>query len=177
MSSLFIGEIRLFPYNFAPIGWLDCDGALLSISDYQTLYTLLGTTWGGDGVHTFALPDLRGRVPLHNGSDATGVSPRTLGEIGGTESVTLTQAQLPAHSHTFQASTAAATDKSPSATNIPGVVSGDLLYTQVLNGLTPTALNSSSLSISGQSLPHNNVMPTLATRFCICFEGVYPSRP
>src|ERR1700755_2625426 len=103
----YVGEIRLFPYNFAPRGWLDCNGQLLSIAENETLFVLLGTTYGGDGVNTFALPDLRGRIPLHNGTASSG-SNYILGQIAGSEAVTLTSAQIPAHVHPAFATTALA---------------------------------------------------------------------
>lgn len=174
MSTPFLGEVRLFGFDFAPVGWRACDGSLLGIVDNEALFSLLGTTYGGDGQNTFALPDLRGQVPLHRGS-GPGLTPRTLGERGGSEAVTLTVDQLGAHGHGFTATTAPASTSTPSSSVMPGAVTGDALYTTAPSG-APFALSSASTFPVGGSQPHDNLMPTLAVQFCIAVQGVFPSQ-
>ncbi len=160
----------MFAGNFAPQGWAFCDGQLLAISDNDTLFSLIGTIYGGDGVNTFALPDLRGRVPLHQGS-GPGLSTRTLGVLAGTESVTLTAAQLPAHAHDFHASTTAGASSGPQ-----GNVVGNPPSTTMFIADTPTqSLPSTMLGPAGGSQPHENRMPFLAVNFIISLYGIYPS--
>lgn len=175
MTTPYVGEIRLLPYSFAPAGWLDCDGSLQSISNYQLLYTLLGTLYGGDGQTTFGLPDLRGRVPLHMGT-GQGLTPRTLGELGGTETVTLTPGQMPAHSHPYAATSATAGSSTPGPGVQLGAVSSDPVYTGDITGLGSADLAASMIAASGGSQPHDNTMPTLTVRFCIATDGVFPSQ-
>ena len=170
----FIGEIRLLPYTFAPNGWLDCDGSLLSIAQYSTLYALLGTTYGGDGQTTFALPDMRGRVPLHMGQ-GLGLRPYTLGMRDGTEQVTLMATQVPSHTHTMMATTLAANTTAPGNAVELGSLSGDTLYTNDTSGLTPLHVANTMVGTTGNNQPHDNCMPTLTVRYCICWAGVYPS--
>lgn len=175
MTTPYVGEIRLLPYSFAPVGWLDCDGRLLSISEYELLYALLGTLYGGDGQTTFGLPDLRGRVPLHVGT-GQGLTPRTLGELGGTETVTLTPGQMPAHSHAYAATSATAGSSTPGASVQLGAVNGDTVYTSDITGLTSADMAANMITPSGGSQPHDNTMPTLTVRFCIATDGVFPSQ-
>ena len=175
MSETFIGEIRLLPYNFAPAGWLDCDGTLVPISEYDTLFTLIGTTYGGDGVNTFALPNLSGRVPVHQGT-MPGGSTRVLGQLGGSDTVTLTLPQLPAHSHVMLATTAAANSPNPTAASVLGAVSGDTMYTADITGIESRSLAASMLSPAGGAQPHDNTMPSLTVRYCISMYGIYPSQ-
>lgn len=175
MSQPYVGEIRLFPYSFAPNGWFDCDGSLYSIAEYQVLYTLVGTTYGGDGINTFAVPDLRGRVPLHQGS-APGLSTYVMGQIAGTETVTLTQAQMPAHSHPFSATSSAGSDNKPSSSMELGAVSGDVLYTTDVTGLASVDMATTAVGNAVGGQPHDNTMPTLTARFCIAWAGVFPSQ-
>lgn len=175
MSQPFVGEVRLFPYNFAPAGWFDCDGRLLPISEYDVLYTLLGTTYGGDGVTTFGLPNLCGRVPVHQGT-GNGLGTYVLGQVGGSESVTLTTAQLPAHTHAFNAVNSAATSPAPGPTLQLGAVSGDTLYTDSTTNLGSGTLVAASVSAIGGSQPHDNTMPSLVARYCIAWAGVFPSQ-
>lgn len=174
MSTPFLGEIRLFPYTFAPVNWHLCDGSLLSIAEYDALYTLLGTTYGGDGVTTFALPDLRGRVPVHQGI-GNGLTPRTMGELGGTEQVAVTTPQLPAHTHTFSATTTIASINAPGPTAEFGGLSTDAMYTGTVAGSTISTA-AATISPAGGSQPHDNTMPTLAASFCIALFGIYPSQ-
>lgn len=171
----YIGEIRLLPYNFAPVNWHDCDGSLLAISEYETLYTLIGTTYGGDGQNTFALPDLRGRLPIHQGA-GPGLSTYSIGQVAGTETVTLTPGQMPAHTHTVVATSSVATTGTPGSTTELGAISGDSMYTSDISGLTPFAAASTMIGPAGGSQPHDNTMPTLAVRFCISLYGIYPSQ-
>jgi len=169
VSDPFIGEIKMFAGNFAPVAWAFCDGQMLSISQHDALFALIGTTYGGDGQTTFALPDLRGRIPIHNRtSPSSGVS-YFLGENGGTESVTLTAQQMPQHRHPL-ASPAAAKAGSP-AGNAFGVAAGTNLYVEAegvadLEGNLP----------AGGSQPHDNMMPYLTVNFIICLEGIFPSQ-
>ena len=176
MTTPYVGEIRLFGFQRIPTGWMACDGSLQSIANYQVLYTLLGTTYGGDGINTFGLPDLRGQVPLHQGT-GLGLSPRVLGQVGGSENVTLLSNQMPAHNHNFMATTNAASAVSPGTTVQPGTLPSDHLYLQNITG-TPTAdaMAATMIGQSGGNLPHNNIMPTLTLSFCIAWEGVFPSQ-
>lgn len=175
MTQPFVGEIRLFPYNFAPDGWFDCDGGIYAISQYETLFDLIGTTYGGDGVNTFAVPDLRGRVPIHQGA-GPGLSTYVLGQMAGTETVTLVPNQIPAHSHTLYAVDAAGSSGTPDATLQLGSVSGDVLYTNDIGGLANVDMAATAVGPAGGSQPHDNTMPTLTARFCIAWAGVYPTQ-
>jgi microcystin-dependent protein len=172
----FIGEIRLLPYTFAPLGWQDCDGSLLPISGYEPLFTLVGTTYGGDGQSTFAVPDLRGRLPIHTGT-GPGLSSYNLGQLGGTETVTLTPAQLPGHTHTAMVTNAAASTGTPAANLELGAISGDAMYTSDISGLNPYAAAVAMIGAAGGNQPHDNTMPTMAVRFCIALNGIWPSQP
>ncbi|MBD3243816.1 MAG: phage tail protein [Chitinivibrionales bacterium] len=173
----FIGEIRMFAGNFAPRGWAFCDGQLLPISQHTALFSLLGTTYGGDGSTTFGLPDLRGRVPVHPGH-GPGLTIRGLGEKGGQEQVTLTAAQMPSHTHavttTVAADSAVGTSDSPKervpARNASSTPAYSDSATTTLDGVQTTA------SPSGGNQPHNNMQPYQAINFIICIVGVYPSR-
>jgi microcystin-dependent protein len=169
----YVGEIRLFPYNFAPLGWLDCNGQLLSISENETLYVLLGTTYGGDGINTFAVPDLQGRVPINNGM-APGLSTYVIGQKSGSESVTLISSQLPAHTHPMIATTALADSTAPNGTVQLGALSGDTMYTNAPGQALP--VNGPMVASAGNNGPHENRMPTLALRFCISQYGIFPSQ-
>lgn len=170
MSNPFIGEIRLFGGNFAPQGWAFCNGQLQAINDNTALFSLIGTTYGGDGQSTFALPDLRGRVPIHQGQGA-GLSSRTLGETGGSESVTLTLAQMPVHSHSLNASTAAA-----SAAAGPGGVLATPT-TQIYGTGTPTTpMDAAEVTPVGANQPHQNMAPYQAVNFIIALFGIFPSQ-
>lgn len=172
----YLGEIRLLPFNFAPVGWQNCDGSLLSIAEYDALYSLIGNTFGGDGQSTFAVPDLRGRLPVHRGT-GQGLSLYVLGQMAGTETVALATANLPAHTHTVVATSALASTGAPSGTAELGAISGDTMYTSDITGLTAHPAAANMISTVGGSQAHDNTMPTLAVRFCIALAGVYPSRP
>lgn len=172
MSDCYIGEIRMFGGNFAPVGWAFCDGSLLSIAQYDALYSLIGTTYGGDGQSTFALPDLRGRFPIHQGQGG-GLSPRVLGEMAGTESVTLQTSQMPAHNHTPVANTAAGNSNDPngmywaSSASVQQYLPGDQANTN---------MNTGAIGSAGGSQPHDNMQPHLVINFIISLEGIYPSQ-
>ena len=176
MSEPYVGEIRLFGFSRVPNGWLPCDGSQQAISNYDVLYNLIGTTYGGDGIVTFATPDLRGRVPLHWGT-GPGLTARTPGEASGSEGVTLIQGQMPAHSHTLSVTsgTASATAVG-NGSNLLGAIGGDTMYATDITGLGPIALAAQSVSTSGNNQPHENTMPTLTVQFCIAWAGVFPSQ-
>jgi microcystin-dependent protein len=165
MAQPYVGEIRMFGGNFAPAGWMFCEGQLLPISENETLFQLIGTTYGGDGQSTFALPDLRGRLPLHQGNGFI------LAENGGAETVTLTVPQIPAHAHPLLASTSIPTSSTP-ADNVTGQAASKLYR----NSGSPTvALAPGSISPIGGSQPHNNLQPFLCVNFIISLFGIFPS--
>ena len=175
MSNPFVAEIRIFPFNFAPKGWAFCDGQLLPISQNTALFSLLGTTYGGDGKSTFALPNLQGSAPMHQGQ-GPGLSLRDLGESAGEQSVTLLQTEMPSHSH--QASAASDSGPTSPANNTWGTLPGRTPPPLYVDG-SPNASNVSmgnALSIAGGNLPHNNMQPYLTLNFCIALQGVYPPR-
>lgn len=166
MSNSYVGEIRIFAGNFAPAGWELCEGQLLAIDQNITLFQLIGTTYGGDGQTTFALPDLRSRVPIHQGNGFT------LAENGGVESVTLTTQQIPAHSHTALASGENATT---------AAAGGNILaqtpdYTPYIASAPNTALAPNSVTATGGSQPHSNIQPFLCLNFIISLFGIFPSQ-
>lgn len=175
MSTPFVGEIRMFGFSRTPNGWQACDGSLLPISEYEVLFALIGTTYGGDGQTTFAVPDLRGRLPIHQGT-GPGLSNYVIGQVGGSENVTLIQGQMPAHSHTLVATTAAATSLTPGPTLLPATVSGDHFYVNSITGNTPLAMSAQMLTPSGGTQPHENCMPTMTVQYCIAWEGIFPSQ-
>jgi microcystin-dependent protein len=166
MGQPYVGEIRIFAGNFPPAGWMFCEGQLLPISEYETLFNLIGTTYGGDGESTFALPDLRGRLPLHQGSGFV------LAETGGVETVTLTVSQIPAHSHAFLGSNAVANDPNPSP-NTLGESSAISLYQ---SGSPATAMAPQAIGSVGGSQPHENFQPYLCLDFIISLFGIFPSQ-
>jgi len=169
MAQPYVGEIRMFAGNFAPDGWMFCSGQVLPIADYEVLFQLIGTTYGGDGQNTFALPDLRGRLPLHQGSNG-GVT-YTLGENGGAEAVTLTSQQMPSHTHGFVGSTAAGTSNNPAGNIMASSPSVDMFV-----GITPdVTLNPAAVQMVGGSQPHNNFQPYLCVDFIISLFGIFPS--
>ncbi|PIL21531.1 hypothetical protein P775_03890 [Puniceibacterium antarcticum] len=171
MSEPFVGEIRMFAGNFAPSGWAFCEGQLIAISQNDALFNLLGTIYGGDGQTSFALPDMRGRVPIHRG-DGPGLSKRPLGSKAGEEHVTLTTSQLPSHSHNFHANTQAATSAAP-AGKVVALGVGVNFY----NAREPTGnMVPSIVSKTGGSRPHENMMPSLCISFIISLFGIYPSQ-
>jgi len=166
MAQPYVGEIRIFAGNFAPAGWMFCEGQLLPISENETLFQLIGTTYGGDGQSTFALPDLRGRIPLHFGNGFT------LAETGGVETVTLTVPQIPVHSHALLASTAAGTLNSPGG----NVIAASATVTVYIEDVTDANMSSNSIGAVGGSQPHNNFQPYLCVDFIISLFGIFPSQ-
>lgn len=169
MSSGTIGEIRLFAGNFAPRDWAFCNGQLMSIAANSALFSILGTTYGGNGTSTFALPDLRGRVPVGVGQ-GPGLSNRQLGEASGQETVTLTQANLPSHSHTLAAG-GMPTTSDPAGAYLPTGTSR--IYGP---GPATTQLAPATIGLTGQNVPVNNVQPYLGMSYVICLYGIYPAR-
>lgn len=169
----FIGQIRLAGFNFAPVAYMPCDGRLLPISQYDALFALLGTTYGGDGVSTFGLPDLRGRAPLHYGT-GPGQPPYVLGQVAGSETVTLTGQQLPVHSHPAGAGGTGNTASPANA--LPGVTTtGNERYAANGSG-TAAPMAPSAVGPAGGNQPHENMMPFQVVNFFICVEGIFPSR-
>ncbi len=175
MSQPYVGEIRMFGFGRTPNGWQACDGSLLSIAEYEVLFTLIGTTYGGDGQTTFAVPDLRGRIPVHQGTLAGG-STYVIGQMSGTEAVTLTSNQIPSHTHTAVATTAAATTGTPGNSVIPGAVANQTMYVTDTSGGSPFTLAPQAMTAAGGSQPHENCMPTLTVQFCIAWAGIFPSQ-
>jgi microcystin-dependent protein len=166
MAQPYVGEIRMFAGNFAPAGWMFCEGQLLPISEYETLFNLIGTTYGGDGQSTFALPDLRGRLPLHFGNGFT------LAETGGVEEITLTVAQIPAHSHALLATSNVGT--ASGVTN--AVVARSPSASIYLEDVSTVNMSTSAVSSVGGSQPHNNFQPYLCVDFIISLFGIFPSQ-
>ena len=160
----------LFTGNWAPAGWAFCDGQIMPIAEYDTLFNLIGTTYGGDGTTTFALPDLRGRVPVNQGA-GPGLTPRTLGESGGQEAVTLTANELPTHNHLAAGSSAAGSQTSP-AGGVWDATTGDA-YAEPGGQSAPMA--AALLSPVGSSQPHDNMPPFVTATYCIALYGIYPS--
>jgi microcystin-dependent protein len=167
----FVAEIRIFPFNFAPKGWAWCDGQLLPLSQNTALFSLLGTTYGGNGKSNFALPDLQGRAPMHPGQ-GPGLSLHDLGETGGSETVSLLESEIPSHSHSVVASQGDGTERTPAGQLLAGGV-GISAY-QTPGGLTQ--LNDNALAPAGGDQPHNNLQPYLTFYFCIALQGVFPPR-
>ena len=173
MSDPYLGEVRMFGGNFAPRDWAPCDGRLLSISEYDALFNLLGTTYGGDGQTTFGVPDLRGRLPIHAGTPHGG-STYTLGESAGSESVTLTTAQLAAHSHPLLASASPADGADPTGNVLAG--SDSQSFYGPANPDKAAAMNTGFVTSAGGSQPHYNMQPFLCVTFIIALEGIFPSQ-
>jgi microcystin-dependent protein len=181
MSNPFVAEIRIFPFNFAPVGWAMCNGQLLPISQNTALFSLLGTNFGGDGKSTFGLPNFQGSVPIGWGQ-GPGLSVRSVGESGGAATVTLLQTELPSHAHTLVATTTTGTTATSNANQLALASAGGskqsagsvaVFYSSA--GVN-TALAPNAIGISGQSVPHNNMMPYLGLNFCIALQGVFPAR-
>ncbi|MEO6541584.1 MAG: tail fiber protein [Ferruginibacter sp.] len=170
MAQPYVGEIRMFAGNFNPAGWMFCDGALLPISENETLFNLIGTTYGGDGQSTFALPDLRGRVPIHMGT-GSGLSTYVLAENGGAESVTITTQQMPVHTHIPAASNSGGSETP--ANNYWGNTATGKPY-----GAAPpnVAMNAATIGIAGGSQPHDNMIPFLCINYIISLFGIFPSQ-
>jgi len=175
MSTPYVGEIRLLGFSRTPVGWEPCDGRLLPISQYEVLFMLIGTTYGGDGQSTFGLPDLRGRVPVHMGQ-GPGLSSRQIGENAGTERVTITVGQMPAHTHPMVATSAAANAVTPGTASLPGAVSGDTFYTTEPASSIAVPLSAQAVGNAGGNQPHENTMPTLVLQYCIAWAGIFPTQ-
>lgn len=180
MSDQYVGEIRIFPFNFAPIGWAQCQGQLLPISQNTALFSVLGTIYGGNGTSTFALPNFQGAVVVDQGQ-GNGLLPYVVGQTGGTTNVTLLPTDMPVHTHPLTADDEVATASDPTGayymkghykvgTGTPGAVAG---YTTLAPNVT---MSSSMVGLVGGNLPHNNMMPYLALNFCIALQGIFPPR-
>ena len=169
MGTPYVGEIRMVGFNYAPVGWAFCDGSLLAISEYDTLFTLIGTTYGGDGQTTFGLPNLAGRIPVHMGT-GPGLSTRVIGEMAGTEQVTLTSNQFPVHSHVPQAQSANGVLNNPQN----GIWAGSAAA--LYNTNPPNVLMRAGLvNPAGGNQPHENMMPFVAINFIISLYGIFPT--
>jgi len=173
MADPFVAEIRIFPFNFAPKGWAFCNGQLLPLSQNTALFSLLGTTYGGNGKSNFALPDLQGRAPMHPGQ-GQGLSLHDLGETGGSETVTLLESEIPVHPHSLMASTQNANQATPAANSLSRVT-GFQPYLPPA-GAPLAAMAPQALTIAGGDLPHNNMQPYLTLNFNIALQGVFPPR-
>ncbi len=171
MSEPFVGEIRMFGFGFAPQGWALCNGQLLPINQNQALFSLLGTTYGGDGRTTFALPDMRSRVPVCQGQ-GPGLSSYAEGQAGGAETMTLAATQMPRHTHPVKASSSTADSDQPEGRTLAR--SASHIYTAKPD--TSTVMNTDTLGDTGGSQPHDNIQPYLAVNFCIALTGIFPSR-
>jgi microcystin-dependent protein len=174
MADPFVAEIRIFPFNFAPKGWAWCDGQLMPISQNTALFSLLGTTYGGDGKSTFALPNLDGNAPMHPGQ-GPGLSLHDLGETGGSETVTLLQSEIPSHSHNVLAQNAPGNRTNPSGNSFARLASGNV-YIAGSPVPTLTQLSAQTVNVAGGDQPHNNMQPYLTFFFCIALQGVFPPR-
>lgn len=168
----FLGEIRMFGGNFAPVGWMFCDGSLLPIAENDALYTLLGTAYGGDGVATFGIPDLRGRAPIHAGN-GNGLTPRVMGQMFGLEAVTLTAATTPTHYHPVHASSTPGTQADPTGAYWAAASTGESQYSQANPNI---AMSGAATQPSGGGQPHENMMPFQAVSFIIAVAGIYPTQ-
>jgi microcystin-dependent protein len=172
MANPFLAEIRIFPFNFAPRGWAFCDGQLMPLSQNTALFSLLGTTYGGDGKSNFALPNMQGNAPMHPGQ-GPGLSLHDLGETGGSDTVTLLESEMTQHSHGLTASNQEGTDQSPINEMFAGGVGGINLYAAPASIIQ---LPDVTVAPAGGDQPHNNMMPYLTLNFCIALQGVYPPR-
>lgn len=172
MSDQFISEIRVFPFNFAPLGWAQCNGQHLQISQNTALYSLLGTTYGGDGMTTFGLPDLQGSVPVSAGQ-GHGLTERQPGEKAGSAAVALSPPEMPSHTHTLNVTSALATERQPSGQVF---AQGDGISAYGPNTEATTVFYPSTISYAGNSQPHNNLMPYLTVNYCIALQGLFPQR-
>jgi len=176
MSDPFVAEIRIFPFNFAPTGWAMCNGQILPISQNTALFSLLGTTYGGDGKSTFALPNIQNGGAIHQGQ-GPGLTDRFLGETGGEETVTLLLTEIPAHFHQFGGSVAAGgTSQTPTGSIWAEAPAGRGGFLNIYGTPANVALNPNCLAITGGGLPHNNLQPYLTLNFCIALQGIFPPR-
>lgn len=180
MSDQFLAEIRIFPFNFPPTGWAFCNGQIMPISQNTALFALLGTTYGGDGKSTFALPNMLDNAPMQPGQ-GQGLSVRDLGEMSGVETVTLLTSEIPFHSHTVQATTTNGNTDQPAGAalargnfSFQGASGAVPMY---FNGAPDTNMAFQALAPGGGGLPHNNMQPYLTLNFCIALQGIFPQRP
>ena len=177
MSDQFVAEIRIFPFNFAPTGWAFCNGQLMPISQNTALFSLLGTTYGGDGKSTFALPDMQGNAPMQPGQ-GSGLSLRDLGEMSGSESISLLVSEIPAHAHSVGLALADVGNQvSPVNSVWAQTAAGRGAAALYKDGAATGKVNPLSLGQSGGGLPHNNMQPYLTLNFCIALQGIFPQRP
>jgi len=174
MADPFVAEIRIFPFNFAPRGWAWCDGQLLPLSQNTALFSLLGTTYGGNGKSNFQLPDMQGRAPMHP-RQGPGLSLHDLGETGGSDTVTLLESEIPNHNHTLRSSVEDATQGTLSNGVTISTSVGGSMYQNTTN-TNLVSMSTSALSPAGGSVPHNNMQPYLTFYFCIALQGVFPAR-
>ena len=172
MADPFVAEMRIFPFNFPPKGWAWCDGQLLPISQNTALFSLLGTTYGGDGKSTFALPNMQGNAPMHPGQ-GPGLSLHDLGEMSGSETVTLLESEIPSHTHALRAALDPGDVAIPGPTRSLASSSNGVIYT----ASNPNTLMANALAPAGGDQPHNNMMPYLTFNFNIALQGVFPARP
>jgi microcystin-dependent protein len=173
MAEPFIGQIIMAGFNFAPRGYATCDGQIISIAQNTALFSLLGTTYGGNGQTTFALPDLRGRVPIHQGQ-GPGLSPQFIGEVSGQENHTLINAEMPMHNHLVSTSNVSGAFGTPNGNFLAASSTPETaLYRSTADG---TTLNPQSIGLAGGNQPHNNMQPYLVINFAIAMEGIFPSR-
>jgi microcystin-dependent protein len=169
----FVAEIRIFPFNFPPKGWAFCDGQIIPISQNTALFSLLGTTYGGDGKSTFALPNLQGNAPMHPGQ-GPGLSLHDLGETSGSDTITLLQSEMPSHNHALQATGQGALQSVPGTGSVLAHSNGVFAYVNATSNLVN--MDPNALAPSGGDQPHNNLMPYLTLNFCIALQGVFPPR-
>jgi microcystin-dependent protein len=176
MAEPFVAEIRIFPFNFPPTGWAFCDGQIMPISQNTALFSLLGTTYGGDGKSTFALPNMQGNAPMHPGQ-GPGLSLHDLGEVGGSETITLLTSEVPSHAHTVGRGLNAGGDSTSPANNIWAQAPAGRGTLSLYHETPPTtAMNPNGLVPTGGNAPHNNLQPYLTLNFCIALQGVFPPR-
>jgi microcystin-dependent protein len=174
MSEQYLGEIRMFGFQFAPEGWAMCNGQTLAISQNTALFSLLGTTYGGNGTTTFQLPNLQSRVPIHQGQ-GTGLSPYVMGQIQGAENVALSIQQIPSHNHSLNCNTGGGNAASPQS-NFPAVESTGTSLDYNTAATSGATMNPTALSLVGGGQPHTNIQPYLCVNFCIAMQGIFPSR-
>ena len=174
MSDQFLAEIRIFPFNFPPTGWAFCDGQIMPISQNTALFALLGTTYGGDGKSTFALPNMQGNAPMQPGQ-GQGLSLRDLGEMSGTESITLLLSEIPVHTHNLMAVSQPGDLADPTGRSIARAATGNPFQSVTNQNVVQMAVQ--AVAPAGGSLPHNNMQPYLTLNFCIALQGIFPQRP